>query len=361
MKQLLIFILIVGAVFQIEGQDNTNTITISSLTKQLNGLRIADTDSLKEVLNLKFKTDFLYFLENETFGKRSFDSLITVGKIWSDDELVGVFSWNIEQENHTQKYFAFVLKKNERTGKILITELIDISTQENIKPKEVLNADEWYGALYYDIIDVKKGNKTYYTLLGWDGGYINSNIKLLDALTFSGNDPKLGAPIFKLTDKVVKRVFYEHSERSYMSLKYDTERRLIIFDHLSPETPNLVGFYDYYVPDLSYDGFKWEKDKWVIKEDILALNGRSQRVNVATPNADGSYDVNTKENKWENPTANGSGDFSHKSAKPTDETGKEIKTKDNGKKKRGNASDKDPNATYSEKDFEKGGKKFRRK
>jgi hypothetical protein len=329
-----------------------DAVTKSVLLRNLNELRDSKTDSLKEVNNLVFKNNLMKFLENETYGSRDFDSLKSIGKIWSDDALVGVISWNVEMEDFSQQFFAFVLKKNAR-NRIEVTELIDNTLgQGNTKPTDVLEAQNWYGALYYDIIEVKKGNKTFYTLLGWDGAYANSNIKIIDVLTFSGSTPKLGAPIFKVSDKIVKRVFFEHSERAYMSLKYDKERSLIIYDHLSPESPNLVGFYDYYIPDLSYDGMAWEKDKWIVKEDILALNGQSQEVTLARDNKDGSIETKKVDSKWEDPNDGGRGDFAHKAAKPEDET-KDTKKK---KKKRNNASEKDPNATYSEKDFQKGSK-----
>jgi hypothetical protein len=328
-------------------------VTKAVLLKNLTALRAAKSDSLKEANNLTFKNSLQQFLENETYGPLDFDSLRSIGKIWSDDALVGVISWNVEMEDFSQQFFAFVLKKNAR-NRIEVTELIDNTLgQGNTKPTDILEPQNWYGALYYDIIDVKKGSKTFYTLLGWDGAYANSNIKIIDVLTFAGSTPKLGAPIFKVSDKIVKRVFFEHSERAYMSLKYDKERSLIIYDHLSPESPNLVGFYDYYIPDLSYDGMAWEKDKWIVKEDILALNTQGQEVTLARDNKDGTVETKKVASKWEDPNDGGRGDFAHKAAKPEDENLKEPKKK---KKKRNNASEKDPNATYSEKDFQKGSK-----
>ena len=40
----------------------------------------------------------------------------------------------------------------------------------------MLSENSWFGALYYKIIPVVK-NKTYYTLLGWDGNDMFSNKK----------------------------------------------------------------------------------------------------------------------------------------------------------------------------------------
>ena len=55
-----------------------------------------------------------------------------------------------------------------------------------------------------------------------------------------------------------------------MSLKYKKSKKqeLIIFDHLTPKSPNLEGMKDWYVTDLSFDAFKLEKGKWIYIQDI---------------------------------------------------------------------------------------------
>jgi len=57
-----------------------------------------------------------------------------------------------------------------------------------------------------------------------------------------------------------------------MSLKYakDKKKELIIFDHLSPKSPQLEGMKDWYVTDLSFDAFKLENGKWNYLKDIDA-------------------------------------------------------------------------------------------
>jgi len=63
-----------------------------------------------------------------------------------------------------------------------------------------------------------------------------------------------------------------------MSLKFHEKKKknLIIFDHLSPTSPQLEGMYDFYVPDGSYDGFTWEKGKWIYIKDIDARSGKTR-------------------------------------------------------------------------------------
>jgi hypothetical protein len=88
-----------------------------------------------------------------------------------------------------------------------------------------------------------------------------------------------------------------------MSLKYDKSRDMIIFDHLSPEAPNLAEFRDYYVPDMTYDAYTFDGSRWQLTEDIVALNKKDHDVTVL------GYDQDTdtsivldNNNKWVDPT-----------------------------------------------------------
>jgi S-adenosylmethionine:tRNA-ribosyltransferase-isomerase (queuine synthetase) len=91
-------------------------------------------------------------------------------------------------------------------------------------------------------------------------------------LVFKGNTAKFGSPLFVNKNKVLKRVVFEFADKSTMSLKMDQKRNRIVFDHLSPETPALTGLYSYYVPDFSYDAYVWEEDRFILNEDVIAIN-----------------------------------------------------------------------------------------
>jgi len=47
---------------------------------------------------------------------------------------------------------------------------------------------------------------------------------------------------------------------------------MIVFDHLSPSKPSLVGVYEFYGPDFSYDGYKFEKGMLELYPDIDIRN-----------------------------------------------------------------------------------------
>jgi hypothetical protein len=57
-----------------------------------------------------------------------------------------------------------------------------------------------------------------------------------------------------------------------MSLRYEEDRKRIVFDHLSPPDASLKGQTQYYGPDLSYDAYYWKKGRWQLRENIDARN-----------------------------------------------------------------------------------------
>lgn len=304
------------------------------LQSLLDSLRAAKDDASKEKWNLEFKTQLQRSLNEPTAFTYPFSKLRTVGKVDSPDKQIRIISWNVEQDDESQKYYAFVLKADEKKGTFKVIELVDNSMMLPSRTDEVLDPDNWYGALYYQIIPVEKNNKTYYTLLGWDGNSNISNIKLIDVLYFTGNSLKLGAPIFKSGDKTEHRVYMEHSEKTVMSLRWEEEYQRIIFDHLSPETASMEGFYEFYVPDMSYDALVFKGNKWTLVEDVIGINHDDETVKLQTMNAKtGEVEETDMPNKWIDPTTSGApgGKEVHLAMTPelaegTDATDKPTKT-----------------------------------
>ena len=296
-----------GGVF---GQKDTNALYTGvlpvredSLEILLNDLRAAKNDWEKEEKNLLFKDYLKETLKENAAFSYPFAKLKTVGFIDSPDGQLRIVNWNVEQEDQTQKYYCFILHYDKRKKAAELSELIDNSYNLPMKPDGILEADNWYGALYYKIIPTDKGSKTVYTLLGWDGNSSMSTMKLIDVLYFSGDNPKLGSPIFKTKDVTYKRMFFEHSKKAVMSLKYEQHYDRIIFDHLSPETPDLAGFYSFYVPDFSYDAFVWENNKWVLHEDVIGINkGGDEKQAIYVKNErTGKIEKKEIKGKWVNP------------------------------------------------------------
>ena len=63
---------------------------------------------------------------------------------------------------------------------------------------------------------------------------------------------------------------FEYATEVAMSLKYNEERKQIIYSHLAPNSidPTLEGQFQYYGPDGSFDALTLKKGKWYQETDI---------------------------------------------------------------------------------------------
>lgn len=252
-----------------------------TLVSVLEKIRLAETLKEKFKINSKFENTLRRALRYDEAFSFKFDTLSKVMSTkTSPDNAFRIFNWNIEVPKTQEHYFfCLVMKYDSRREEYVIIELFDKSKFATRVEYTVYNNKKWLGALYYDIIPVKKGMSTTYTLLGWDGNNQLSNKKVIETMAFQGKDKvKFGFPIFKYDEDTKRRVVFQYNKQSYMSVKHLTikKKQYIVFDHLSPTSPQLEGIYDWYVTDLSFDAFVLENGKWKYLKDFDARTGKSR-------------------------------------------------------------------------------------
>jgi len=229
-------------------------------------------DDKKEELNKKIIEYFRKALAQDDSFNDDFSSLKYIGDIRAEDDKLRIITWNLPYYDGTHQYFGFIQYKKNR-WKTLTYELTDRSEQIKNPEDEILSHKNWYGALYYQIIVNNHRRDDYYTLLGSDLNDLHSKKKLVEILQFDQNDhPVFGAPVFKNREEKLARVVFEYSAQATMGLSYDQDRAMIIYDHLSPFRPSLKGKYQFYGPDFSYDGLKFENGIWNTYHDIDVRN-----------------------------------------------------------------------------------------
>ena len=73
-----------------------------------------------------------------------------------------------------------------------------------------------------------------------------------------------------------KRIIFEYARQVSMGLNYDPKLNMIVFDHLAPPDIKLKGNFEFYGPDMSYDGYKLTNGRWKLVEDIEMKNPESE-------------------------------------------------------------------------------------
>jgi hypothetical protein len=226
--------------------------------------------------------------------KYPFDSLRTVSHLMPDDKSFRIFNWFVRHQNGEYTYYGVIQRYSEKSGRYESHWLTDMSDKISRPEDAALDADHWYGAVYYDIIQKGKGDHAYYTLLGWDGNDPVMKRRVVEVLTFRQNgSPVFGYPLFRNYQRKARRMIFEHSARSSMTLRYDNQgyilkernpktRKLkakevledmIVFDRLVPLEPLLEGQREFYVPESNvFDALVWRNGRWELLKDIDARN-----------------------------------------------------------------------------------------
>ena len=144
---------------------------------------------------------------------------------------------------------------------------------------KIFTNGDWFGALYSEIIHNEFQSKDIYTLVGWDGNNNNSTKRIVEILHLDENKkPVFGAPIIKMNDGTRYRMVMEYSNKVSTTMAYDPNNKYIIYDHLVPMEGAEKGLYEFYIPNLSYDGLTFKNGKWRMVEDIPVFNDKKQDI-----------------------------------------------------------------------------------
>jgi hypothetical protein len=248
---------------------------LASLKDSLNGIakkmQRGENDSVRNNAAQIFQTLMENILKDSTSFTASFDSIKIISAKTAPDNTFRLYTWTYPN-NDGGRYFCYgYLQTNFKefkrfkgldTKTITLFKLTD-STDAIEKPKSTkLKPDNWYGAVYYSIVKNVIDKKNYYTLLGWRGRNTQVSRKVADVLYFDGGRPNFGYPLFKTGKVYNHRVIFEYVAQASMTLNYDENRKMLVFDHLSKVGP-------FFGPDGTYDAFKYSKSgRWELVEDV---------------------------------------------------------------------------------------------
>lgn len=268
-------------------------------------LRNEESDSVKNRINSQLIATLEEVLPHQGVMDYPFETWTTMSTIASPDGKFRIFNWNVEDEamNHHHYCYMVIPAKGNKPNRVI--EFHEDRVTLPPRPQHVLRPENWYGALYYKIVPVQKGRTTLYTIIGYSGANRNTNKKILDVFYFKGRNVRMGFPIFqekKGSSNLMRRVFIEYSEKAVVTVNFNPYMDAIVFDHLIPETPNLEGMYDFYIPDMTYDAYYWENGIWRFEEDVVAFNNSSRKYRTWYPTDSGdSSDYDLAKNNWINP------------------------------------------------------------
>ncbi|MEJ6794030.1 MAG: hypothetical protein QNK68_03330 [Flavobacteriales bacterium] len=224
--------------------------------------------------NEKFVEIWDLILDNPKSLKHKFESIKNFPIITSKDKKLRIINWIVALDNNTYQYHGIVQYFNS-SNKYQVSRLIPLSGEMKNVESIKLENNNWYGALYYQMEEIKRGNKKYYVLLGWNGNDERSNIKVIDVLSVK-KDLVFGAPIFRVDKKRLNRYIIEYKEDASASIKFKKKEDRIVLSNLIPLNDGMEGLYDYYVPDGSINAFELSNGSFKLKRDVE----NTEKVNI---------------------------------------------------------------------------------
>ncbi len=245
-----------------QGQD------LDSLTARIGKhLRTLPTsnDLRQDSLNVLITSDLRRVLERADAGTVPLDEL-PMTRVDAPDGAFRLLTWNLPRNDGGHVFHGMLLHLTERGP--VIHELTDQTLRIPSPEVPELGAERWYGALYYEVIPVKKGGRTLYTLLGWKGHSRAETRKVIEVLSFKGGKPRFGAPVFGKGRLKAMRKVYGFSFQASMALRYDPDLGAIIMDHLSPSRADMKDQWAFYGPDMTHDAYFWHKGEWWFGADV---------------------------------------------------------------------------------------------
>ncbi len=248
-------------------------IEIEFLKQMADSIQQGTTDSVRLEHAGKFDSLLFELLKKDSRMDLQFDSLKNLSVLTDRDKLLRVYTFICPLTGGKQyRYFGFVQWRNKKAEIPQVIRLHNNMPDRQIAEKLLLNSDNWLGSLYYKLITTSVKGKAFYTLLGWRGIDNESTMKVIDVLTIENGKISFGAPLFQTDFGIRQRILFEYNARAVMSLNYDEKKKRIVFDHLSPPSPQLAGNFKSYGPDFTYDAYKWKQGKWVLHKNVELRN-----------------------------------------------------------------------------------------
>lgn len=275
----LSFIVVFLAMFQVQTVSAQKGIRAQLLAKEdslsvfsdsmINGTTAAarfraDSNFVRGLVRaLKIKNSFHY----------PFDSLQTISMLYSPDSAFRIITWQLKKDDYVYLQKG-AIQVNTQDGSLKLFPLFDASMFTAKPVDSVRSKDNWIGAIYYRIVKKEHNGKPFYTLLGFDDFSISSNKKWMEVLTFnSKGEPVFGGPVISFKEDTLKRpvqsrFVIEYKKEANTVFNYDPSLDMIVFDHLISETDEPAKN-DTYIPDGSYEGFKWKNGQWVHVDKVF--------------------------------------------------------------------------------------------
>ena len=216
-----------------------------------------------------FQEQFVTMLHTPGSYEHNFQSLKWISQLTSDDNKFRIFSWIVADDDVVSKTYGYIQFAD---GKVIA--LNDTGEMTSDLEYEQTSSDDWFGALYYHIMPFVNDGQTDYILFGYRQFAKFDKVKVLDVLSIEGDQVTFGKELFVKKvegerDEVRTRLLLTYSADANVTLNYNANMEMIVYDNLIPRMGRIEGQGPTQLPDGSFVGYKQEGDQWSYVEKIF--------------------------------------------------------------------------------------------
>ena len=196
-------------------------------------------------------------LDQEGSFDITFDSS-RISIVYAPDSSFRIMTGQAVLQNEDIKYYGLLQRKSDERNPVFFN---DNSYSPTDIENDVLSAETWNGALYYNLRPFTFKNKEFFVLFGFAAKSLFENSKVTEVLYFEDGQPRFGAPVFLNENSETKnRISIVYSADVGARMNYDTALQMIIYDHLIPMKSPYKERQVVMVPDGSYCGYIWSAE-----------------------------------------------------------------------------------------------------
>lgn len=234
-----------------------------------------EKESQRDSAAALFLEDLLQLTQVEEALTFDLTPIRNLSVVTSRNEKLRVLTYMIPRAGGIYSHIGLLLYLDE-DGLYHAIQLVDNSMNSDFKP---LRPSQWHGGLYYELIEEKLDRKPVYFVLGYRATHPFIHEKFIDVIDISNQRVQFGLPVFhfdKFNDRVYPQAPYrirmQFSAKVSAVLRWNEDYEGIVMDHVVPQDVSHKGLYMDYGPDFTYDGLRWEDEKWELESQIQFEN-----------------------------------------------------------------------------------------
>ncbi len=236
------------------------------------------SDSIKLEVNDSLESLMADVLSKTSALDVSADTLKFLKSLISEDEKFRLISWAYPISGNRHRYSGFIQRFNKDGASDTLINLRFTKDKDDLYA--VLPAEEWPGAVYFDLIEKRSKQGTTYTLFGWMAAGSGRAKRVIEVLDFDSKGAAMfGKPVFIIDPvKNQSRVIFEFTDQVPFHLAYEMhpmpgkkrkKTEMIVFNRLVGNNPRMGRVYKGSVPDYStFDGLFFSDGKWRLYRDL---------------------------------------------------------------------------------------------